>query len=136
MGLFQLKYIFYLIAFTLIAGVGIGMLLLHALPNYYPHWYIPMLSFFFLIELATVYAVDNGIKKSNQRKLINIYLLIGVVKFFLSLIFIATYAIVVKDEKRNFGIVFILLYFLYILFDLFYYSRIEQKLKKINTTDK
>ncbi len=134
MNSFRIKYLTYLLSFSLITGAGIGALLYYYLQDYYPQWYVGILSFLFLFESLVICIVDSASKKLGQRKLANLYLLLKVVKILSSLAFVGIYAINNKEGIRSFVLVFVFFYFLFLLFDTLFFSRVEKRLKAGNNT--
>ncbi|MDR1719058.1 MAG: hypothetical protein LBR67_02890 [Dysgonamonadaceae bacterium] len=130
----QIKYSIYLLVFTLLVGTGIGVLMHHVFPSHFPPWYVATVVFFFITSLATLFLTNDKGKKSD-RWLVNMYLLTGIVRFVLSLLFLTAFALLLKDEKRSFGVIFILLFFLYTLFDLSYLFKVEKWIKTTNTIE-
>ena len=85
---------------------------------------------FFLYELFVILFTEHKSKTMNQRQSVNLILGFKVGKFILSLLFIAVYAVVVKAEIKRFIGVFLVLYFIYLLFDTIYLTSREKNNKK------
>lgn len=130
MDSFKIKNIILLISFLLISGGGIGALLYYVFPTFYPQWFPQIVLFFLIVEMIFIFAVDYGCKRMSQKALVNLYLSTKVAKILIALAFIGTYALVVKDGLKNFGLIFSLFYLLSIAFEIYYFSMIERRLKK------
>lgn len=127
---FKAKYITLLISFSLILGAGVGALLYYVFPQYYPQWYLYIVLFFFIIELALIFIIENGSKKLEQKKMVNLYMATRVSKIILSLAFVGIYALTVKTGIKNFAIIFLLFYFFSILFETYYMIKVERRTKE------
>ena len=79
--------------------------------------------------MVVLYA-DSSSRKATQRQMLNVYMLTKVVKVFASLIFIATYAVVIKENIKSFVLIFMIFYLLFLAFEAYLFLRIEKRLKK------
>lgn len=117
-------------AFSLISGALAGGLLYYIFPQYYPRYFLGIVLFFFAIEAAVVWYVSSNARKASSGKMVNLYMLAKVIKILASLVFIGVYyAIAGKENIKNFILVFIVFYGLYLFFETFLFSKIERKLK-------
>ena len=91
--------------------------------------YIYILVYFIFVEIVVIYTINTGIKKLEQRKLVNLYMLVRVAKIILSLAFIGIYALIVKTDIKNFAMVFLLFYLLSIGFETWYFISKERRNK-------
>jgi hypothetical protein len=87
------------------------------------------LALFFLYESITIRITDKKGNTITPRQSVNLFLGMKVGKILLSLIFITAYVVVVKIEKKSFVLLFVLLYFVYLLFDTLYLANREKQLK-------
>ena len=92
--------------------------------------YIVILIYFLLVETAIIYAMSVGRKKTEQRKTVNLYLVIRVIKITVSLAFIGVYSLVVKTGIKHFVLIFMLFYFFSIGFETWYFIKIERQIKE------
>jgi len=88
------------------------------------------IAIFFLYELFVILFTEKISKAINSRQSVNLFLAFKTGKIILSLLFIAIYAAMVKVELKRFILVFIILYFIYLLFDTVYLVNREKKNKK------
>jgi len=88
-----------------------------------------VLILFFLYELFVILFTEKKYESLNARQYINLFLGFKAGKIILSLLFIAVYAIVIKVELIRFMGVFLILYFIYLLFDTVYLVNREKNRK-------
>lgn len=93
-------------------------------------WIVGAIVFFDICEITTILVVDAKRKTATAKQMVNIYMLMKVGRILLSLLLATVYAIFVKVELKRFVLVFVLLYFIYLLFDTLYLANSEKKLKK------
>ena len=93
-------------------------------------WMVVVLVMFFLYELFVILFTEIKIKNISPRQSINIFLGFKAGKIVLSLLFIAIYAIVFKVELKRFIMIFLILYFIYLLFDTVYLASREKDNKR------
>lgn len=69
-------------------------------------------------------------KKDDPRKLANLYMLLKFTKIAFSLIFAGMYLLFVKDHVRDFSVVFVAFYLLYLGLETYIFYRTEKEIKK------
>jgi hypothetical protein len=116
-------------AALLLSGWGGWWLIQAVFPVYYFAWYPYIPAFFFVIGIAFISLLDN-VKKMNPRKSVNLYMLLRFSKVFVSLIFAGIYFFAVKVQLREFGVVFISFYLLYLALETYYFYLTENEIKK------
>lgn len=129
MDFFKAKLITSVIAFGLITGALIGMLLYYQFPEFYPNWYGGILAFFLILETIIVSYVVSASNKVNQKQMLNTYLLIKVIKIFAALLFVGAYAIIVKENLKSFVLVFMIFYLLFLGMESILFLKVEKRLK-------
>lgn len=129
MDFFRAKLITSVIAFGLITGAIIGMLLYYQFPEFYPNWYEGILAFFLILESGIVSYVVSASNKVNQKQMLNTYMLIKVIKIFAALMFVGAYAIIVKENLKSFVLVFMIFYLLFLGIESILFFRVEKRLK-------
>lgn len=129
MDFFKAKLITSVIAFGLITGALIGMLLYYQFPEFYPNWYGGILVFFLILETIIVSYVVSASNKVNQKQMLNTYLLIKVIKIFAALLFVGAYAIIVKENLKSFVLVFMIFYLLFLGMESILFLKVEKRLK-------
>lgn len=90
--------------------------------------------FYGIYELITILIVESKRKTANPRQLVNLYMALKTVKLLLSLLIASIYIFAVKIEIKRFVLFFVLIYFIYLLFDTLYLTNREKELKKKITT--
>jgi L-asparagine transporter-like permease len=89
----------------------------------YPQYSTPALPFivlfFFIITLFTLYIILRADHRKDDKRFISRYLLSRTVKFMSCLIFVFLYIIFNKEDKWRFAIAFIIIYFLFAIFEIF-----------------
>lgn len=113
----------------LISGWGIWFLLKSALPDTYFAWYPAIPSFFYILGLAFISVITRDYKE-NQRKLVNLYMIIKLCKVAAALLFGGFYLIFIKTQIRDFTVVFIGFYLLYLGMETYFYYLTEEIIKK------
>lgn len=97
---------------SLFIGLSIGILLLT------------------IYECVVVFIVKKAQNSDNPRKLVNTYLATKVGRVFLALLYAVIYVLAVNQEVKRFVLVFVLLYFVFLLFDTLLLTSWEKNLKK------
>lgn len=127
----RLKTITNIIAWGLIIGGFIGLIIFLWFPVYYSNWYFAILVLFIILESINVLWIEKKSKSLTDMQLANSYLLSKTMKIVLSLFLILIFSIIVKDkiEVRNFTISFILLYLTFLAIESVQFLKIEKELK-------
>lgn len=123
------KYLFCLLSSLMVLGGGVGALLYYMLPTHYPHWYFGILAFVFVLEVAVLYVVCRGSERLTGQKLANLYMAIKGGKLLLSLLFVGAYMLMVRENVKNFVLVYLVFYLFYVLLEIPFYAEIEQRIK-------
>jgi uncharacterized protein (DUF58 family) len=76
-----------------------------------------------------VKVIETKRKTVSAKQLVNIYLAVKTGRILLSLIAVAVYALAFRVELKQFILFFVVIYFIYLLFDTWYLTRQERKLK-------
>lgn len=120
------KYFFRLLVFVIIlTSLTVGLQML------WPQYAAPSLPFIilfvFLVTLSTHYIVLRGIYNKDQRRVVSNYMLATLIKFMSYLIFILVYILLTHQDKVLFAITFLVIYFLFALFEIFAIKREDAK---------
>ena len=110
----------------LLCGCGVWWLLKTVLPNSYFDWYPVIPGFFYIMGLVFVTFITRDYKE-NQRKLVNLYMIIKLCKVAASLLLGSIYLIFVKVHLRDFSIVFIGFYLLYLGIETYFFYLTEER---------
>jgi hypothetical protein len=133
----ELKKLFYLLltVFILFTAWGVWWLLEFVFTGSYFYWYPFIPTFFYIYGMVFINVLINS-KKDNPRKLTNLYMILKLVKILISLIITGIYLIAVKVQLKEFSMVFISYYLLYMGLETYFFYRVEQVIKKNNTDGK
>jgi len=113
----------------LVSGCGIWWLLKNVLPTSYFDLYPVIPGFFYIMGLVFITYITRDYKE-NQRKLVNLYMIIKLCKVAASLVLGSIYLIFVKVQIRDFSIIFIGFYLLYLGIETYFFYLTEEKIKK------
>ncbi|MDR0206587.1 MAG: hypothetical protein LBI45_04955 [Bacteroidales bacterium] len=112
------KQIFQLIIFSVIVAIA-GVLFQYLAPKYATVAIPFIVVFFFLITLLTLHSV---LRSSNQvagQKFIAGYLLSRILKMFSTILFFVLYVLFNENDRWQFTGAFLVIYFLYSIFEIF-----------------
>ena len=112
------KYAFRLLVFSIIMTIAVVLMQI-LLPQYASPALPFIIIFFFFITLFTLYVVLRVESQREARKFVSGYVLSRTVKFMSCLLFLLLYLIFSKEDKWNFAIAFLIIYFLYAGFELY-----------------
>lgn len=122
------KYILYLILLNTVLSTSLILFWKSIFAGVQPFvWTAAAMSFFFLYEVIVILITEKKRKTITPRQSVNLFLGLKVGKIFLSLVFVTIYALAVKIEVKRFVLIFVLLYFIYLLFDTIYLAKKEKK---------
>lgn len=130
MNSFKTKLIASMLAYGCTIGAALGAILYYVFPTFYPNWYLGILAFFLVVEPLIILFVEKSSHTSTPKQLLNAYMLTKVIKTVASLMFIAIYAIAVKEEIKSFVLTFMILYMLFLAVETILFTRIEKRLKE------
>ncbi|MDY6348725.1 MAG: hypothetical protein SPL42_09935, partial [Bacteroidales bacterium] len=112
------KFSFRIMVFSVIVA-GAAALFQWLLPQYASPALPFIVLFFFLITLFTIYVVLRNDNPSNQRQFLSGYMLSRIVKLMSCLLFLTLYIFLNKKDSIRFAIGFLVIYFLYAVFEVF-----------------
>lgn len=120
------KYFFRLLVFVIIlTSITVG------LQYWWPQYAAPALPFIllfvFLVTLFTHYIILRGIYNKDQRRMVSNYMLATIIKFMSYLLFILVYLLLTKQDKILFAITFLIVYFLFAIFEIIAIKREDAK---------
>lgn len=93
-------------------------------------WLMGSILFFTVYELVTMLVIEKFRNDENQNKKVNLYLGQKVLKILLALGYAGAYVLIEGSELKRFILLFVLIYFVYLLFDTLYLTKTEKKLEK------
>lgn len=123
--------IYFLIVHTamlLIMGFGIWFIINKFFPSIMiEHYYIIPL-FFYLMGIIYISRLRRT-PIDKPKKMVNLYMLIRMIKIFLSFMVILLYWLIDKPNIRNFAIIFVVFYLVNLIWETYIYMRMELYLK-------
>ena len=118
----------------LAGGCGVWWLLKAGLPTHYFGWYPVIPGFFYIMGLVFVTVITHDYKE-NQRKLVNLYMIIKLCKVTASLLFVGTYYLAERVQMRDFIVVFMGFYLTYLGVETYFFYLTEENIKNKRTNE-
>ena len=123
------KFILILTAVILITDFGLTYLTEDVMPQFKVSAFTLIPVFFYIIGLTLIYVLT-GINPAESKKLVNKYMLLRVIKVLTSLAFLLIFWLINKAEIKNFALLFIVFYMIYLIFETWMYLQVEKMMKK------
>ena len=121
----------FLLVLTLVMLIsGVGFLWIQT--TYFPdtifkgYWVLPI--FFFVVGIIYLYVLGKAVK-TNSKKLVNRYMLMKTAKVICSLTLVLIYWLTNKEDIRNFAIMFIIYYFIFLIVESYFLLKAEKWMK-------
>ena len=118
----------------LAGGCGVLWLLKAGLPMHYFKWYPVIPGFFYIMGLIFVTVVTRDYKE-NQRKLVNLYMIIKLCKVTAALLFVGIYYLAERVQMRDFIVVFMGFYLIYLGVETYFFYLTEENIKNKLTNE-
>lgn len=115
-------------AMQLITGFGIWILLKEFYPEILIKSYFIIPLFFYVMGLIFIY-LFNHTSIDKPQKVVNVYMLLRMIKIFISGVIIFIYWLVDKPELRHFTIIFVIFYVINLIWETYIYMRMEMYFK-------
>lgn len=112
------KFSFLIIAFSVIVA-GLALLFQWLAPQYATPALPFIVLFFFVITLFTLYIVLRNDDGSEGKRFVSAYMLSRTIKILSCLLFLILYIFLNREDAIKFGIAFIVIYFLFAIFEIF-----------------
>lgn len=128
------KFSFRILVFSVIIA-GLTVLFQWLCPNYASPALPFIVLFFCIITLFTIYIVLRDDKGKASQKFISNYLLSRIVKLLSCLLFLLLYIVLNKADAVRFAIAFLIIYFLYSIFEVLVLKKENQELGKSDKTE-
>ena len=125
------KFSFRIILFSAIIA-GLTVLFQWLFPQYASPALPFIVLFFFIITLLTMFIVLRDDKGREAKKFVSSYMLSRVIKLLSCLVFLLVYILVKKDDAIRFAIAFLVIYFLYSIFEVFLLKKENQQISEKN----
>lgn len=118
-----------------VTGVGIWLLLEVLFPALLVKGYVVIPLFFYLLGIIFITQFRRS-AITHPVKMVNLYMLLKVIKVFISFITILIYWYIHKAGIRSFAIIFIIFYLIDLVWETFIYLRMEKYIKYKSDHDK
>ena len=125
------KFSFRIILFSAIIA-GLTVLFQWLFPQYASPALPFIVLFLFIITLLTMFIVLRDDKRKEEKKFVSSYMLSRVIKLLSCLIFLLVYVLVNKEDAMRFAISFLVVYFLYSIFEVFLLKKENQEISEKN----
>ncbi len=120
---------------TLLIGVAGGVTYFHLVPHHYFVAY-PLIPLFFLLFSYLTITLTEMCRKLSPQRLLRVYMLTRVAKILFSILFMLVYGLLIKINMRDFLLLFIANYLIYLIYDSFFFFIVEKNQKmKIKKSD-
>lgn len=123
-----IKFLILHTAIMAVVGVGIWWLLEAFFPNLLVKGYAVIPIFFYLLGIIFITHFRMS-ALTHPMKMVNIYMLMKVIKIFISFIIIFIYWRIHRSNVRSFAIVFIVFYLIDLAWETYIYLRMEKYIK-------
>ena len=111
-------------AMLLITGFGIWILLNKFYPELLIDYYFVIPLFFYLMGIIFIFRFRHT-PVDEPKKMVNLYMLMRMIKVFLSLAIVLLYWFLDKEHIRNFAIIFVVFYIFNLIWETYIYLRME-----------
>ena len=92
-------------------------------------WTMGVLLFLFFYGIISIFVISKKIQTASSRQVVSLYMLLKGGKIFIFLSIVMTYALAIKVETKRFVLLAVALYFIYLLLDTLFLTKVEKKLK-------
>lgn len=119
----------------LLAGIGVWLIIKLLLPDMVVKGYFVIPLFFYIIGLIFIFMFRRT-PLDKPVHLVNLYMLIRMIKIFVSFGIILLYWFIHKPNIKNFAIIFIIFYLISLIWETFIYLKMEKYIKYMKEQDK
>lgn len=122
------KFSFLVLAFSVIVA-GLALLFQWLAPQYATPALPFIVLFFFVITLFTLYIVLRTDDGREGRRFVSAYMLSRTIKILSCLLFLILYMFLNREDAIKFGIAFMVIYFLFAIFEIFVLKKENEAMK-------
>lgn len=131
MDSFKAKIVTSVLGCGFVVGAIVGAIIYYGFPVYFTNWYFGILAFFLVVEPLILLYVEHESRTAKDRQLVNVYMLTKVIKTIAVLGFILIfYAIEGKENLKGFVIILLTFYFIFLVIETLFFTKIEKRLKE------
>jgi len=123
------RLVFILTAIMLVSGWGVYGLLISLLPGSYFPMYPIIPCFYYVMGLVLIQVITRD-KKESELKLVNLYMIIKLTKVAACVLLAGIYLFVITLQRRDFVVVFVGFYLLYLGIETYFFYLTEEIIKK------
>ncbi len=119
--------IYFLIVHTtmlFITGFGLWFILHEFFPELMIDYYFVIPLFFYIMGVIFIFRFRRT-PIDEPKKMVNLYMLIRMIKIFLSFVIILIYWFLDRQHIRNFAVIFIIFYLINLIWETYIYMRME-----------
>jgi len=136
MNSLKVRLILALVGYGLLVGAGLALVVHYYLPGLNWNLFAGILIFFLVVETLIINLVVNNSGKSDKKRMVNVYMFSKVLKIILSLAFVLIYFIIERTTGiKEFAIIFIAFYLLFLLAETYLLTRVEKYIKSNKKND-
>lgn len=128
------KYAYRVLIFSIIIAV-LSVALQLLLPQYASPALPFIVLFFFVITLLTLYIVLRSNNYKESSRFFSSYFLSRIIKFFSCLTFLFLYIVLNKEDRWNFAVAFIIIYFFYSFLEVYILKKEQEREKKTDSKE-
>ena len=114
---------------TLLSGGILGYILYCFFPEHYFKGYPIVPVYFFILNAISITIID-ACRKISRSRLLQTYILTKLIRILLSVILMVVYCLIAQKGIKVFLLTFIAMYLVYLVYDTWFFSKFEMKLKK------
>ena len=122
------KFSFLVLVFSVIVA-GLALLFQWLAPQYATPALPFIVLFFFVIPLFTLYIVLRSDEGNEGKRFVSAYMLSRTIKILSCLLFLILYIFLNREDAIKFGIAFIVIYFLFAIFEIFVLKKENEAMK-------
>ncbi|MBQ1781127.1 MAG: hypothetical protein II001_06805 [Bacteroidales bacterium] len=122
------KFSFLVLVFSVIVA-GLALLFQWLAPQYATPALPFIVLFFFVITLFTLYIVLRSDEGNEGKRFVSAYMLSRTIKILSCLLFLILYIFLNREDAIKFGIAFIVIYFLFAIFEIFVLKKENEAMK-------
>ncbi|MDD3967824.1 MAG: hypothetical protein WC112_03630 [Proteiniphilum sp.] len=126
--------IFHTVVMTL-TGAGIWLLVDAFFPRLLVRGFVVIPIFFYLLGIVFITQFRNS-AVTHPVKMVNLYMLLKMIKIFISFAIILIYWLIHQTNVRSFAILFLIFYLLDLLWETYIYLRMEKYIKNLTDHNK
>jgi len=128
MGMLNKRFLKILLIVYVAFGIIVGLILYYLLPQHYFNWY-PVIPSYYSVIAVFLYRSLRHVREKNPTKIIQAYMMMRVIKLFVTILFVLLYNLYIDEKDEEFTIVISLFYFFYLVIETYFYVKFELSIK-------